>query len=274
MPLSRLGVCSWSLRPATPDDLVREVLGTGLTAVQLALTPLVSDRDVWGRAIELLREHDIDLLSGMLEPVGEDYSTIETIKATGGIRPDAHWPANEAMARAAAGVARNAGMDVLTLHAGFLPHDVDDSERATMVGRLRTLAKICSSEGVQLGLETGQEDADTLLAVLGEIDNANLGINFDPANMVLYGTGDPIEAFEKLAPHTVQVHIKDALPPSASGEWGTEVAVGAGVVDWDRFMSIANGIDRDIDAIIEREAGEDRSGDVCIAVEAVRAYLP
>jgi len=274
MPLSRLGVCSWSLRPETPDDLVREIHGTGLTAVQLALTPLVSDRDLWGRAIELLREHDIELLSGMLEPEGEDYSTIETIKATGGIRPDVHWPANEAMAREAAEVARIAGMDILTLHAGFLPHDVDDGERATMVGRLRTLAEICSAEGVRLGLETGQEDADTLLAVLSEINHANLGVNFDPANMVLYGTGDPIEAFEKLAPHTVQVHIKDALPPRASGGWGTEVAVGAGVVDWDRFISIANGIDRDVDAIIEREAGEDRLGDVRIAVETVRAYLP
>lgn len=274
MPLSRLGVCSWSLRPATPDDLVQEVLSTGLKAVQLALTPVVSNSQVWGRAVELLREHDIELLSGMLEPVGEDYSTIETIKATGGIRPDAHWPANEAMAAAAAVVARKAGMDVLTLHAGFLPHDVDDGERATMVSRLRRLAEICSSEGVRLGLETGQEDADTLLAVLGEIDHANLGVNFDPANMLLYGTGDPIDAFEKLAPHTVQVHIKDALPPTESGAWGSEVPVGEGVVDWPRFMEIASGIDGGIDAIIEREAGDDRVGDVRIAVEAVRAHLP
>ena len=273
MPLSRLGVCSWSLRPATPGELVDRVLETGLKAVQLALTPLVSDRDVWEPIIGLLLEHDIQLLSGMLEPGGEDYSTIESIKVTGGIRPDAYWPANEAMARAAAVVAGNAGMGVLTLHAGFLPHAADDPERATMVGRLQKLADIFANEGVRLGLETGQEDADTLLAVLAEINRPNVGVNFDPANMVLYGTGDPIEAFERLASQTVQVHIKDALPPDERGAWGTEVPVGAGVVDWDRFMVIANGVNGEIDAIIEREAGEDRVGDVRIAVEAVGEHL-
>ena len=249
------------------------VLETGLKAVQLALTPVVSDREVWGRTIGLLLERDVQLLSGMIAPVGEDYSTIERIKETGGIRPAAHWPANEAMARAASVVAENAGMGLVTLHAGFLPHDTDHPERAAMIKRLRTLADIGAHEGIRIGLETGQEDADTLLHVLKEIDRPNLGVNFDPANMVLYGTGDPIEAFEQLAPHTMQVHIKDAQPPTETGAWGTEVPVGDGVVDWDRFMAIAQGIDRDIDAIIEREAGDDRAGDIRTAVEAIGAHL-
>jgi sugar phosphate isomerase/epimerase len=273
MPISRLGVCSWSLRPETPEDLLSCLLDTGLQAVQLALTPVVSDRDVWGRTIDILQARDIRLLSGMIAPVGEDYSTIDRIKETGGVRPAAHWPANEAMARAACVIAAQSGMGLVTLHAGFLPHDPDDPERAAMVKRLQLLADIGNAQGVRIGLETGQEAADTLLAVLSEIDRPNLGVNFDPANMVLYGTGDPIEAFEQLAAHTVQVHIKDALPPEEEGRWGTEVPLGKGVVDWDRFMAIADGIERDIDAVIEREAGEDRAGDIRIAVDAIGAHL-
>jgi len=274
MPLSRLGVCSWSLRPTDPADLVEQVLATGLKAVQLALSPSVSDQDTWGQAIPRLLEHNVQLLSGMIAPVGEDYSTIDRIRETGGIRVGAHWPANEAMARAAAVLAENAGMGLITFHAGFLPHDSADPERGVMVGRLQKLADICGREGVRVGLETGQEDAETLLAVLDEIDRPNLGVNFDPANMVLYGTGDPIEALEQLAPHVVQLHIKDATQPTESGQWGTEVPVGEGFVDWDRFMSITATLDHEVDAIIEREAGEDRAGDIRIAVEAIREHLP
>ncbi|MCH2136645.1 MAG: sugar phosphate isomerase/epimerase [Phycisphaerales bacterium] len=273
MPLSRLGVCSWSLRPTSPDDLVQQVLGTGLKAVQLALSPIVSDRDTWGECISRLLEHDVQLLSGMIEPVGEDYSTIDRIRETGGVRVDAHWGANEAMARASAVLAANAGMGLITLHAGFLPHDPSDPERATMVKRLQTLADICVQQGISLGLETGQENAITLLEVLGEIDRPNLGVNFDPANMVLYGMGDPIEAFKLLRPHVVQVHIKDARWPAQAGEWGTEVPVGEGVVDWDAFMQVAASVDREIDAIIEREAGDNRAGDIRTAVEATSGFL-
>ena len=274
MPLSRLGVCSWSLRPSDPADLVDQVLATGLKAVQLALSPVVSEREAWGSAIGKLMSHNVQLLSGMIAPVGEDYSTIDRIRETGGIRVDAHWPANEAMIRAAAVVAKNAGMGLITFHAGFLPHDAADPERAVMVGRLQSIADICGRESVRVGLETGQEDASTLLAVLSEIDRPNLGVNFDPANMVLYGTGDPIEAFEQLAPHVVQLHIKDATPPSELGQWGTEMPVGEGVVDWDRFMAIAASLEHDVDATIEREAGEDRAGDIRMAVDAIGEHLP
>ncbi len=267
-------MCSWSLRPSDPADLVDQVLATGLQAVQLALSPLVSQRETWGAAIGTLMSHDVQLLSGMMAPVGEDYSTIDRIRETGGIRVDAHWPANEAMIRAAAVVAENAGIGLITFHAGFLPHDTAHPERAVMVHRLQSIADICGRQGVRVGLETGQEDAHTLLAVLGEIDRPNLGINFDPANMVLYGTGDPIEAFEQLASHVVQLHIKDATPPSKPGQWGSEVPVGEGVVDWDRFMAIAASLEQDVDATIEREAGEDRAGDIRIALHAIGKHLP
>ena len=43
-------------------------------------------------------------------------------------------------------------------------------------------------------LETGQETADGLLQFIADVGRDNLFVNFDPANMILYGTGEPIEA--------------------------------------------------------------------------------
>lgn len=272
MPLSRLGVCSWSLQPDSPGDLVQRVDKTGLERVQLALTPAVSDRDRWGDVLEVLSDAGVSVTSGMMAPVGEDYSTLEAIARTGGIRPSTTWAANEAMARAMAVVAGRAQIGLVTLHAGFLPHDREDPERGLMVKRLQELAKIFADQGVAIAFETGQESADTLLEVLGDIDRDTVGVNFDPANMILYAMGDPVESIQKLASHVMQVHIKDALPSDTPGQWGSEVPVGEGAVDWSGFFAAAESIPRDLDAVIEREAGSSRIEDVLAAIELVKQH--
>ena len=108
--------------------------------------------------------------------------------------------------------------------------------------------------GVRLALETGQEDAETLLAVLEELGSDNIGVNFDPANMILYAMGDPVESFERLADHVMQVHIKDATKTETPGTWGAEVPVGTGEVDWEGFFGVmsAKGIDDVIEGLDER----------------------
>jgi sugar phosphate isomerase/epimerase len=273
MPLARLGTTSWSLKPTDPADLVRLVHETGLEALQLGLSPLVSDRDTWGDAIPALIEASITLLAGTLFPVGEDYSTIDRIKETGGIRPDSTWPANEAMARAMAVLAENAGIGLVTMHAGFVPEDHDDPRRAVMVGRLRTLTDIFAREGVRLALETGQESASVLVEVLDEIDRPALGVNFDPANMLLYGSGDPIEAMRLLAPRIMALHLKDAKPSDTPGQWGTETPLGEGGVAWNEFFAISRDLPHEVDAIIEREGGDRRVAEIRSAVDFVREHF-
>jgi sugar phosphate isomerase/epimerase len=136
-----------------------------------------------------------------------------------------------------------------------------------MIERLRELAAIYTDAGVRVGLETGQEDAETLLGVLDQIEGRGVGVNFDPANMLLYGVGDPIEALRELAPRVVQVHIKDATPSPEPGVWGEEVPAGKGAVDWDAFFDVVRDRLAAIDLMIEREAGENRVGDIRAARE-------
>jgi len=87
--------------------------------------------------------------------------------------------------------------------------------------------------------------------------------------MILYGVGDPIEALRQLGPRVVQVHVKDALPTTVPGQWGEEVPVGTGRVDWRAFFGALDEAQPGVNLMIEREAGEQRVSDVRRARELV-----
>ncbi|MDX2147516.1 MAG: sugar phosphate isomerase/epimerase family protein [Planctomycetota bacterium] len=276
-----VGVCSWSLEPKTPEDLVERLRACRVRAVQLALDPIGAFRWRADETSSRLRAAGIRIASGMVGCKGEDYSTLETIRQTGGIRPDATWDDNRKAAEHNAIVAQRFGVHLVTLHAGFLPHESSDPERVKMLDRLAELASIFAARHVRLGLETGQESADTLLGVLGELHArggaaASVGVNFDPANMILYAMGDPVAALRKLAPHVVQIHIKDALPTSKPGEWGSEVPAGKGAVDWPAFFAVVRQtglLTRGVPFMVEREAGSDRVNDLRAGAELALAML-
>jgi sugar phosphate isomerase/epimerase len=258
----RLAVCSWSLLPTDPHDLARKVLATGIRRVQLELDPLYQAPKQWGDTERLLREHGISIASGMTRCVGEDYSSLETIRLTGGIAPDATWEQNLKNLRAAAGLARKLGLKLVTLHAGFLPPDESHPTFAKMLQRLDEVADIFMVHNVMLGLETGQETASELAALLHKLNHPNIGVNFDPANMLLYDKGDPVKALHTLAPWIRQVHIKDARRTQVPGTWGDEVVVGTGEVEWRAFFGTFKQLVFNVNLVIEREAGDQRVADI------------
>jgi len=268
----QLGVCSWSLQPQTPADLASQLKATGLRHVQLALDPLRENPAVWAHAIPLLRDAGFEILSGMFGCAGEDYTTLESIQRTGGLAPDATWEQNRAHMLATADTASRYGLRLITFHAGFVPHDPDHPDFKKMSGRLKEAVAIFKNRGIQLGLETGQETAPALLALLESLDGPGLGVNFDPANMILYDKGNPVEAVRKLGPRIRQVHVKDAVRTRAPGTWGQEVPAGKGDVDWPSFFSALKEVPFTGNFIIEREAGEQRVEDVRTAATLWRKF--
>lgn len=248
-----------------PDALVEALQDIGVDALQLHLDPLRVGAWSEAETIRVLAREDIVLRSGMMSMEGEDYSSLDSIRRTGGVRPQSTWATNREAALANAKLARRLGLDLVTFHGGFLPHERADPERKILLERLREIADIFGAEGVRVGLETGQESAATLLEVLADLAHPTLGVNFDPANMILYGMGDPIAALRELAPHVLQVHIKDAKPASSAGQWGEEVCVGTGAVDWRAFFGVLREQHVDVDCMIEREAGSQRIEDMTAA---------
>jgi L-ribulose-5-phosphate 3-epimerase len=268
-----IGVCSWSLVPKDDHALVASLRHLSINSVQLAMTPLVEQPDQWGGVIASLRSEKIEVVSGMFEPIGEDYTTLDTIRQTGGIVPDEHWPGNLDRAGKIAALCKEHDIKTISFHAGFIPHDASDPEHEKLCGRLAAMADVFAEAGCVLLLETGQETAEDLSRTLDVVARDNLAINFDPANMILYDKGDPIAALRHLIHLVKQVHIKDAIKTKTPGQWGEEVPVGCGGVDWPAFFEVLRGAGYSGSYIIEREAGDNRAGDIVKARELIASHL-
>lgn len=257
-----IGVCSWSLTPDSPAALAASLQSLRLRRVQLALDPIRTGHWSLDDTRTALENADIATTSAMITAHAEDYTTLDSIRATGGLRPDQHWSANLAAAEHSAAIAAQLHIPLVTLHAGFIPESPDDPLRQRMIQRIAAVADAFAKHDIRLALETGQESPNALLHVLNDPRLARVAVNFDPANMLLYDSGDPIHALTALAPRIAQIHLKDARPPTTPGTWGTETPLGEGAVDWPAFFSILAATLPDVPLMIERESGNDRTADI------------
>ncbi|MBM3881433.1 MAG: sugar phosphate isomerase/epimerase [Verrucomicrobia bacterium] len=272
--VERLGICSWSLQPDSADDLFQKLAETGIPRIQIALDPIRENAGgAWSNFAARCAQQGVRCVSGMFGTVGEDYSTLDSIRRTGGVVPDATWDQNWRQIQANANVARDLGVEYIAFHAGFLPHESTDPAFAKLVGRLKAIAEFYGARGMSLGLETGQEQAETLRTFLEQLGCPNVGVNFDPANMILYDQGDPILALRTLGPWLRSCHLKDAVRTKVPGTWGEEVVLGTGQVDWPRFFQTLTELGFSGQACIEREAGTQRVADIRTAQQFVRDLL-
>jgi sugar phosphate isomerase/epimerase len=259
---NKLAVCSWSLQPESPEALLAKVEEIGIPRLQIALDPFRENPGVWNKFHELAKSRGVTCVSGMFGTVGEDYTTMETIKRTGGVVPDQHWEQNWKNIQETAKIATKMGLKLVTFHAGFLPHDESDPDFKKLLDRIAKIADLFTQHGLELGFETGQEEAGTLKIFLQKLGRKNVGVNFDPANMILYDKGNPIEALRTLGPWLKQCHIKDGNKAKKAGEWGEEVPAGTGQVDWKAFFRTLKELKFDGWCCIEREAGTQRVADI------------
>ncbi len=266
-----IGICSWSLQPRDMADLVQQVKQLGLEHVQLALGGLIQlDDKRKHQELGALRSAGIKLTGGMMGFSDEDYSTIARIRQTGGFIADETWPVRKALMKQAGNLMAELGMNLLTSHIGFVPPS-SEPKYNTMVDRVCEIAEPLRAQGITLLMETGQETAPELLQFLNDLRCQNVKVNFDPANMILYGAGDPIDAIETLGRHIAHVHVKDAKLSTRPGEeWGEEVPFGAGEVPPKLFLLALKRAGYTGALAIEREAGTQRLADVKTAIDALR----
>jgi sugar phosphate isomerase/epimerase len=191
---------------------------------------------------------------------GESYADIPTVVRTVGLVPPATRAARLAEMKEISDFARLLGVGAVGLHVGFVPHDPADSLRREVVAVTRALCDHCKANSQNLHLETGQEAADTLLGFLLEVGRDNLFVNFDPANMILYGCGEPIEALRKVGRCVRSVHCKDARWAARPGvDWGAEVPLGTGDVGMENFLRTLNDLGYTGPLTIEREIPQEPS---------------
>lgn len=236
------------------NQMIAGVRELGLSHIQLALTPLtILDQDRRQQGIDAIKSSGLILTAGMINFPGENYSTIATIRQTGGYVPDEQWPARREISEKVVPIARELGIRQISTHVGFVPRSSDE-KYPVIVQRIGEIATMFGEAGIDLLMESGQERDAELLQFLNDVSSKNLRINFDPANMILYGAGDPFEAIRVLGRHIAHVHVKDAKLSEHPGiEWGKEVPFGAGQVDPARFLESLQAIGYTGPLVIERE---------------------
>jgi len=185
---------------------------------------------------------------------GESYADIPTVARTIGLVPKETRDARLAELIEISDFAFALGCDAVGLHIGVIPHDRADPDRQAIIEVTRTLCDHLAAHDQFLHLETGQETADDLIAFIEDCERGNLRINFDPANMILYGMGKPLEALRTLAPWVRSVHCKDGTWSDQPGvTWGREVPLGEGDVDMKAYLQTLHEIGYVGPLTIERE---------------------
>ena len=189
---------------------------------------------------------------------GESYADIPTVERTIGLVPEATRQSRLREMFEIANFAKWLGCDTVALHLGFVPHDPSTPGYDGIVEVTRRLCDHCGSANQYLDLETGQETAEGLLTFIEKVDRSNLKINFDPANMILYGTGEPIEALRMVAKHVRSIHCKDGTWSDQPGvTWGKEVPLGEGDVNIEAYLRTLKEIGYEGPLTIEREIPQD-----------------
>jgi sugar phosphate isomerase/epimerase len=271
-PMS-IGVFSNSLRPDNPDDLFQKLGQLDLAGIQLAfIDPAWREPASVARLERLLKDSGTKVQASFFGFPDEDYSSIPRIRETGGFVTD--FDARLAAVREITEISAHLGIGAIGGHAGFIPEDRDDPLYAKMIERIGRVADVMHEKGIHLLLETGQETPEGLLQVLQDLGRANVDINFDPANILLYGVGEPIDAARKLAPHLASVHAKDAVASGQPDVWGEEKLLGEGAVDYPAFLSTLREIGFQGPLIIECEIpGSDPAKTVPHARDRLREWL-
>src|SRR5262249_24550190 len=140
---------------------------------------------------------------------GESYADIPTTVRTVGLVPRETRAARLAEMTEISDFAKLLGCCAVALHIGFVPAARDSADYKELVSCTRDLLDHVAGNGQTLNLETGQQSADHLLEFIHDVGRDNLFINFDPANMILYGSGEPIAALRKVGKYVRSVHCKD-----------------------------------------------------------------
>jgi sugar phosphate isomerase/epimerase len=266
------GVIFWA-GAQSPAATLAELTALGIHNGQLGIPGdlhLVGAAEAWKQAAQDAQFTIHTVVTAYNE---ESYADLATVQRTVGFVPQNYRSAREARTHAVIDFAQLLGAPGIATHIGFVPEDSADPEYQAVLELVRRIADHAAP--MTFALETGQETAPALLAFLEEANRSNLGINFDPANMILYGTGEPIAALSVLAKHVLSVHAKDGTWPTAPGQLGSETPLGQGSVNIPAFLQKLRDIGYSKPVFIERESSDpqQRLLDIASALKLIGAGI-
>lgn len=258
-----IGVFLSSLAIPDPLKSIEKARELELAVVQIGALPAeFYESEGKDRLRRCLRDNGIDASAVCAVYEGESYADMASVAETVGLTNPETLPERMEHTKRCAMLAVYLGAGIVTTHIGVMPEETNSKEYRDLVGTVREIADDCGRQGLTFAMETGQETAEGMLQFINDVGRNNVKVNFDPANMILYGTGGPMEAMDVLKNHIVHVHVKDGLSPREQGKLGTEMPLSQGEVDIREYIRKLVEIGYRGPLIIEREAGNDRVGDI------------
>jgi sugar phosphate isomerase/epimerase len=206
-----------------------------------------------GRLRQALDKHGIEATSLVVGGPGKEVYDFYQGPLTIGLVPRETRAARIAHIRTASDFAKHWGIPAVQTHCGFIPENPNDPVYKETVTAMREVAAYCKRNGQNFRYETGQETPITLVRAIRDAGLDNQGVNFDLANLILYGKANPVDAIEVLAPYVQGIHAKDGVWPTNPKDLGEEVPIGKGKVDFPRIIARLKELDYRGAVTIERE---------------------
>lgn len=251
-----------------PDAALAKVHELGFPTSQIFVEEF--GMDLVGRLRQALEKYQIEATSLVVGGPGKEVWDFYQGPLTIGLVPQSTRAARIAHIKKASDFAKQCGIPAVQTHCGFIPENPNDAVYKQTIEAAREVASYCKSNGQNFRYETGQETPITLVRAIQDVGVDNQGINFDLANLILYGKANPVDAIELLGPYVQGIHAKDGLWPTNPKQLGEEVAIGKGKVDFPRIIERLKQFNYRGAVTIEREiSGPQQLEDV----RAAKTYL-
>lgn len=257
----KIGVMVESFRLGLADG-IRKAAAVGAQGIQLYAVDL--KKEIWTETkaiVDLIQSNGL-LVSALCSEMG------------GFARDPALIPGIIEKTRKIMALAPEMGTRVVTAHIGRIPEDTTTDQYKIMRDACMKVGENAVSNGVRFAIETGPETAEQLKQFLDQIGSKGLGVNYDPANLVMLTGDDPVRGVYTLKDYIIHTHAKDGVkldvPADNNGKPGPryrELPLGQGKVDFPRWIQALKEIGYDGFLTIEREAGDNPEADICMAIE-------
>ena len=251
-----------------PETAISKVHDLGLPTCQVYVEDFAPGLPA--RLGQALDKDHIEATSVVVGGPGREVWDFYEGPLTIGVVPRDTRAARVARMKQGSDFAKACGIPAVQSHAGFIPENPNDPVYKETVAAMREVVAYCRGNRQNFRYETGQETPITLVRAMQDVGLDNQGVNFDLANLILYGKANPVDAIEVLAPYVQGIHAKDGLWPTNPRELGKEVAIGTGKVDFPRIIARLQQLNYQGAVTIEREiSGPQQIEDVRGAI----AYL-
>src|SRR5260370_16007068 len=251
-----------------PNDAIAKVRDLGLPTCQVLVDEI--DSVLAGRLREALNKYQIEATSLVVGGPGKEVWDFYDGPLTIGLVPRETRAARIAHIKKASDFAKQCGIDAVQTHCGFIPENPNDPVYQETITAMREVVGYCKRNGQNFRYETGQETPIALVRAIQDVGLDNQGVNFDLANLILYGKANPVDAMKLLGPYVQGIHTNDRSERTKPRQLGQEVAIGKGKVDFPRIIARLKELNYRGAVTIEREiSGPQQVEDV----RAAKVYL-